>query len=291
MPPEQAQGKPPDGRDDVYGFGCLIYQVLTGDVPFRDKDVARLLLMHLRDPPVPPRQLRPDLEIPAAAQDVVMRALEKRREDRWQDMGEMLKALEAVRADPEPAAEPAAPAAGLSRLQPAAAPPSANLRARIVLPKEHGPVRSRLPLIIGALIVLGGGALGFVRHTLTHGAGRIGIVTEPSEAEIYIDGQKMTDRSPMFLDASPGSYKVLVRSPGYETLEQQIVMKPRAHERVTLALKALPRPKAPPVRRAPSAAATAAAESRRRQTPAQAPAVNGVTFIDFKKAAAEQKAR
>src|SRR5204863_8296428 len=103
IPPEQAQGKPPDGRDDVYALGCLIYQVLTGDVPFRDTDVARVLLMHLRDPPVPPRERRPDLEIPANAQAVVMRALEKRREDRWQDMGEMQKAIEAAGAAPEPA--------------------------------------------------------------------------------------------------------------------------------------------------------------------------------------------
>jgi len=79
MPPEQAQGQPPDARDDVYAFGCLMYQVLTGDVPFRGEDVPRVLLMHLRDPVQPPRQRRPDLAIPAGAQEIVMRALEKKR--------------------------------------------------------------------------------------------------------------------------------------------------------------------------------------------------------------------
>src|SRR5579862_4393525 len=89
MPPEQAQGQPPDARDDIYAFGGLMYQVLTGDVPFRADDVPRVLLMHLRDPVMPPRQRRPDLEIPSRAQDIVMRALEKKREDRWQEMLEV----------------------------------------------------------------------------------------------------------------------------------------------------------------------------------------------------------
>ena len=40
MPPEQAQGLPPDPRDDIYAFGCLMYQVLTGEVPFRAVDDA-----------------------------------------------------------------------------------------------------------------------------------------------------------------------------------------------------------------------------------------------------------
>jgi serine/threonine-protein kinase len=283
MPPEQAQGKAPDARDDVYAFGCLMYQVLTGDVPFRDDDVARVLLMHLRDPPVPPRQRRPDLEIPAGAQDVVMRALEKLRDDRWQSMADLKEALAAVVVVPEPAEAPAA-AGAPSRLREAA--PGAA-KARIVMPKEQSAVRSKMPLVIGALVVLGGLGLGFTKYAMNHAAGRIEIVTDPTESEVYVDGQKMADRTPMFLDASPGTYKVLARSAGYETLEQQLVMKPGASERVTLPLKALPMPKAPPapVRRAPSP--SAAAESRRR-----APAVShvdGVTFIDFKKAAADQK--
>jgi hypothetical protein len=204
-------------------------------------------------------------------------------------------AIEGVVVAPEAAAEPAAaaPAGALSRLAPtpAAAPSPSQPRSRLVMPTERGAGRSRLPLIVGAVVVLGGAGLGFARHAITHGPGRIEIVTEPAEAEIYIDGQKMTDRSPMFLDASPGQYKVLVRSPGYDTLEQVVVMKARANDRVTLPLKPLPMPNVPraPVRRAPSAASASVAEARRHQAPL--PAVNGVTFIDFKKAAAEQKAR
>jgi tRNA A-37 threonylcarbamoyl transferase component Bud32 len=286
MPPEQAQGLPPDARDDVYAFGCLMYQVLTGDVPFRDADMAKVLLMHLRDPPVPPRQKRPDLEIPAAAQAIVMRALEKSRADRWQDMGEVQKMLEEVAVEePEPPAEALAP----SRLAAAAAQEPGKRPPRIIMPKEQGPVRSRLPVIVGATLVLAASAFAFFRYAALHAPGRIEIVTEPAEAEIYIDGQKMADRSPMFLDASPGSYTVLVRSAGYEPLTRVLEMKPRAAERVPMVLTALPGYKPPPP--TPRARPGAAAEATPRRRAAPKAEVNGVTFIDFKKAAAEQKQR
>jgi tRNA A-37 threonylcarbamoyl transferase component Bud32 len=288
MPPEQAQGLPPDARDDVYAFGCLMYQVLTGDVPFRADDVARMLLMHLRDPVVPPRLRRPDLEIPAGAQDIVMGALEKKREARWQDMHEVQRRLEAVVYEPEAVAPPEPVA--LARLAPPAAQPAEPARPRLVMPREHGGARSRLPVVIGALLVLAAGAGAFVRHAIQHASGRIEIVTEPAVADIFIDGQQMANVSPLFLDASPGPYEVTVRSAGFETLTRVIVMKPRAADRVTLALTALPAPRAAPARRyAPSPGASAGADASRRHGPL--PAVHGVTFIDFKKAAADQNAR
>ena len=286
MPPEQAQGQPPDARDDIYAFGGLMYQVLTGDVPFRADDVARVLLMHLRDPVMPPRQRRPDLVIPSRAQDVVMRALEKKREDRWQEMTEVQQAIDYIPADKERDEEPA-PEIAIAmpsvlepkRLSSVADEPA---RARIVMPKEHGKWRARLPLIVGGVLVVGACAFAFIRHAILHAPGRIEILTEPVDAEIFIDGQKMADRSPMFLDASPGSYSVIVRSPGFETLTRTLVMKPNDAEHVVLALTPLPAPPAPPPSHRP-----AIAGPRRH---AAAPAVNGVTFIDFKKSAAAQNA-
>ncbi len=284
MPPEQAQGQPPDARDDIYAFGGLMYQVLTGDVPFRADDVARALLMHLRDPVMPPRQRRPDLVIPSRAQDVVMRALEKKREDRWQDMTEVQQAIDYIPAEKEKDEEVAIAMPSVlepKRLISVADEPA---RARIVMPKEHGKWRARLPLGVGGALVVGACAFAFIRHAILHAPGRIEIMTEPVDAEIFIDGQKMADRSPMFLDASPGSYSVIVRSPGFETLTRTLVMKPSDAEQVVLALVALPAPKAPPPSHHTASAASAAA---RRHA---APAVNGVTFIDFKKSAAAQNA-
>jgi serine/threonine protein kinase len=279
MPPEQAQGQPPDARDDVYAFGCTMYQVLTGDVPFRGDDVARVLLMHLREPVQPPRQRRPDLPIPPGAQEVVMRALEKKRADRWQDMGEVQRRLEAIELE----SEPGPPREVASPRVPTGPSP---LRERLIMPKERW--RARVPILVAAAVVVGACAIAFARHAVLHAPGRIEIETEPLEAEIFVDGQKMADRSPMFLDASPGSYTVLVRSPGFEPQERVLEMKPHAQEVVPFVLTPLPQAKAPPGPRArPGAFASGGGAAARKKA---APALNGVTFIDFKKAAAEQRA-
>src|SRR6185369_17013893 len=97
MPPEQARALPPDVRDDVYAFGCLMYHVLTGTVPFTAPTIQQVLIMHMRQPVEPPRNRRPDLDIPTGAQAVVMRALAKRREDRFQTMADVAAAMEAVK--------------------------------------------------------------------------------------------------------------------------------------------------------------------------------------------------
>src|SRR5579862_8327208 len=97
MPPEQARALPPDPRDDVYAFGCLMYHVLTGTVPFTAATIQQVLIMHMRQPVEPPRGRRPDLDIPTGAQAVVMRALAKRREDRYQSMKDVAEAIEGVR--------------------------------------------------------------------------------------------------------------------------------------------------------------------------------------------------
>ncbi len=275
MPPEQAQGQPPDARDDVYAFGCLTYQTLTGDVPFRGDDVPKVLLMHLREPVQPMRERCPELEIPQSVDDVVMRALEKKRADRWQVMAEVQRRLAdaALPAAPEPAAAPRP-----ARMTPPPQP------ARLVLAKEPRR-RSRLPLVVGAAVAVGAMIFGFARHAIVHAPGRIEIETEPVEAEIYVDGQKMADRSPMFLDASPGSYSVLVRSPGYLPLQRVLAMRPGAQDVAPFVLTALSEPKAPPAPRPRALVSGGAAHKK----PA-APAVDGVTFIDFKKAASEQRA-
>jgi tRNA A-37 threonylcarbamoyl transferase component Bud32 len=289
MPPEQAQGQEPDARDDVYAFGCLMYQVLTGDVPFRADDVPRVLLMHLRDPVQPPRQRRPDLAIPGGAQEVVMRALEKKRADRWQDMAEIASLLAAVELAPEPEPLPEEPPPPAPKRTLSAGP---SLRARAVLPREAPRWRAQLPLAVGVTLGVGACIVAFARHQMLHAPGKIEIATDPLDAQIYIDGQKMADRSPMVLEASPGAYTVIVRSAGFEPLAARLQMRPHADEHVVLTLTALPQPpppRAPPAHHQGVAVAGAGVAPARRK-PA-APVATGVTFIDFKKAAAEQKGR
>ncbi|ALV37694.1 serine/threonine-protein kinase [Streptomyces sp. CdTB01] len=78
--PEQISGRPVDGRCDVYGFACVIYETLAGRPPFRRDDDMALLWAHQYDQPPPLTEFRPDL--PAAVDTVFDRALAKSPDDR-----------------------------------------------------------------------------------------------------------------------------------------------------------------------------------------------------------------
>ena len=94
--PEQACGEPVDARTDVYSFGVIAYELLTGSVPFAHANTVRLVAMHLQRPPRPPRELAPDAAIPADVEEALLRSLEKAPEDRFQTMEAFAAALTAV---------------------------------------------------------------------------------------------------------------------------------------------------------------------------------------------------
>src|SRR6266436_1360898 len=96
--PEQARHQGPDQRCDIYSLGVLLYHMLAGRVPFTAPAPVDVILKHLHDAPVPPRQLRPDLQIAPELQRIVLRCMAKGREQRYQSMDELLVHLKAVRA-------------------------------------------------------------------------------------------------------------------------------------------------------------------------------------------------
>jgi hypothetical protein len=91
--PEQIQAVPDiDGRADVYALGVMVYQMLTGSLPFQQQNYGALLIAHLTQLAPDPRLLAPHLS-PAAA-GAILKAMEKRREDRWSSAGEFVRAME-----------------------------------------------------------------------------------------------------------------------------------------------------------------------------------------------------
>jgi len=97
MAPEQAAGKSDtDGRVDIYALGVLLYEMLTGRVPHRGDSTVRTLAMVMLDPVEPPSQVSPGAEISPELEAAVLHALAKKREARYQTMGELVIALESV---------------------------------------------------------------------------------------------------------------------------------------------------------------------------------------------------
>ncbi|WP_433798481.1 serine/threonine-protein kinase [Actinomycetospora sp. CA-084318] len=80
MSPEQVRGERLDGRSDVYSLGCSLYEVLTGQPPFRGVGAAEVAAQRLRQPPTPLRQVTPT--IPVGLEDVVLRAMSLDARDR-----------------------------------------------------------------------------------------------------------------------------------------------------------------------------------------------------------------
>jgi serine/threonine protein kinase len=96
MSPEQAQGHHPDHRVDIYAVGVIMYELLTGEVPFKADTFMGILTKHIFENPIPPSQVKPDLPIPADAEAIVMKAMTKDREERFNSMTEMASAIQRV---------------------------------------------------------------------------------------------------------------------------------------------------------------------------------------------------
>src|ERR687887_2601746 len=87
LSPEQARGAPVDQRSDLYSLGIVLYEMLTGKVPFTGDTPLEIAMKHLSEVPVPPSEVRPQL--PEDLDLIVLRALAKDPEDRYQTAEEM----------------------------------------------------------------------------------------------------------------------------------------------------------------------------------------------------------
>jgi serine/threonine-protein kinase len=107
LSPEQARGERVDARSDLYSTGCMLYELLTGRPPFTGDSPVAIAYQHVRENPIPPSQVDP--EVPRWADAIVLKAMAKNPADRYQSAAEMQADIQRAASGMQVAAMPPPP--------------------------------------------------------------------------------------------------------------------------------------------------------------------------------------
>src|SRR6202161_2172710 len=169
MSPEQVEGKPTDGRSDLYAYGLILYEMVTGEVPFTGESTLKVMYQRIQEKPKSPKLINVDL--PNWLVRIIMRCLEKDAADRYQSAYEILADLQGAKAQ---SSSGRGSRGGISR---------SGDSIQIQLPEFASRRSVWIPSAV-AVVLLIVGAVFLVRHFVQKGGGGAGGGGETCESGI-----------------------------------------------------------------------------------------------------------
>jgi serine/threonine-protein kinase len=219
LSPEQAQGHAVTASSDLYSIGVMLFELLTGRVPFDGESPVTIALRHVSEPPPAPSQLNP--AVPPALDAVVLRALAKDPRDRFADADEFIAALTAATTAPQDVTQ-------VTRIATASAyPPAAEAPASRVAPAPEEPRARSWPWWLAAVLVLA--ALGLGAYLLLQG-GRtpvpdvVGREADVAERILQRAGLQVQRRDVASADVRRGRVADQDPDAGQEVAEESVVI-------------------------------------------------------------------
>jgi eukaryotic-like serine/threonine-protein kinase len=149
MSPEQAQGEEVDHRTDIFSFGVVLYEMLTGKLPFRGEHQAALMYSLINEDPVPIARFND--KVTPTLEQIILKALAKERDERYQHIDDMLADLRRERKNLEYAKAGYATVSTISQVTPPAASPIAGKRPGKSLLK-YGMIAGAAVIVIAAFV-------------------------------------------------------------------------------------------------------------------------------------------
>jgi hypothetical protein len=233
MSPEQAAAKELDSRSDIYSLGVIMFELLTGTVPFKAETPLKVAMMHKTESPPDPRSINP--QIPKDVGALILKCLEKNKNKRFSSSEEIIEEISRIE-KVHPATEKLLPD---SKKQWSGAIPQSRLAK--LINKLAIPLAS-----LAAIIILIGIIFLLMRPTDNHNnkiieenkakqdnkvivpekkppaMGVLSIISIPSGANIYVKDELFKKLTPASLELPPGSYKIRVSYPDCEDVNDEV---------------------------------------------------------------------